>query len=90
MIRAKFRLDGIRTTSQPTYDGSPEKGWKKVGEHKLYDLDFSPVTATSPENKAFWEATPSGKITLSVINESAAQAFLDHLGKEWFVDFSPA
>lgn len=40
------------------------------------------------ENGRFFAATPSGSISLGVVNESAAELF--EPGKEYYVDFSPA
>lgn len=40
------------------------------------------------ENTKFWESSPSGQVTLSVINLPAAAIF--ELGKEYYLDFTPA
>jgi hypothetical protein len=54
------------------------------------DIELKPVYSDDPEheNKAFWEATPSGKIEMSILNAPAAEAFA--AGQEYYVDFSPA
>jgi len=45
------------------------------------------VTADSPENKTFWQWTPSGKILLGCTNPEAAEAF--EFGREYYIDFTP-
>lgn len=47
-----------------------------------------PVIGGSPENERFYKYTPAGAISLSTINNEAARAF--EVGKEYYVDFSPA
>lgn len=42
----------------------------------------------SPENDAFFQATPSGNITLYIKSEVAAALF--DVGKAYYVDFTPA
>lgn len=42
----------------------------------------------SPENKQFWEATPSGEVVLYIKNGEAAKQFVE--GKEYYIDFTPA
>lgn len=53
-------------------------------------IEMCPVYSNEPEhpNKAFWEATPNGKIEMQINNLSAAEQF--EVGKEYYVDFSPA
>lgn len=48
---------------------------------------FMPVAGTEGENAAFGAATPSGSIELTITAE-AARAF--EVGREYYVDFSPA
>lgn len=47
-----------------------------------------PFYSTDPnhENKAFWDATPSGSIHLQINNPSGFAHFQE--GKEYYVDFS--
>jgi hypothetical protein len=40
------------------------------------------------ENAAFWSATPSGQITMTISNPDAAELF--ELGESYYVDFTPA
>jgi hypothetical protein len=47
-----------------------------------------PVMDGSEENKAFWDATPGGQITLTITNPAAKEQF--EVGQEYYVDFTPA
>lgn len=49
-----------------------------------------PVYSEDPnhENKKFWDATPSGDITMYITNPAAVDQF--EAGKEYYVDFTPA
>lgn len=51
-------------------------------------LRFSAVTCGSPENDNFFKWTPSGQLGMGTINEAAAAQF--EVGKEYFLDFTPA
>lgn len=46
------------------------------------------VYGDGTENKSWSEATPSGQIELTITNPAAHEQF--KLGKEYFVDFTPA
>ena len=74
-VRCKFRLTAVKTSLY--WNGK-----------KLYDLHFQPVSDTTPENKVFWEATPTGEFHFGTVNEDAARAF--EFGRDYFVDFTPA
>lgn len=80
MIRAKFRLTEWKNS---------EGGRRVDGKYEsciLASLVFIPVGDDSPENKQFWEATPSGRIELGVVNPEAVEEF--ELLKEYYVDFT--
>src|SRR5258708_2699519 len=47
---------------------------------------LEPVSHGSIENRAFWEATPSGKIKLTITTEAQ---HMFKLGQEFYVDFTP-
>lgn len=52
---------------------------------------LNPVYAgadATPENKAFWDATPNGKLEMSITNGEAAEFFT--LGKEYYLTFERA
>ena len=80
MIRAKFRLTEWKNS---------EGGRRVDGKYESCikaSLVFIPVGDNSPENKLFWEATPSGRIEISVVNPEAVEEF--ELLKEYYVDFT--
>lgn len=74
-VRAKFKVNSI--DRQLSYEGK-----------ELQTIKLSPVTTGSEENKQFYAYTPSGHIDLGTVNAEAAQQF--ELGKEYYVDFTPA
>jgi hypothetical protein len=52
---------------------------------------MSPVYANNDpnhENSKFWDASPSGGLTLGTINPAAWEQF--ELGKEYYLDFTKA
>ena len=51
-------------------------------------LAFYTVYAGSEENDKYFKATPSGSFTLQTVNSAAAANF--EIGKQYYVDFSPA
>lgn len=76
MVRAKFQLNSY--TTEKNYDGKEKR-----------TLNFTPVTNDkTPENKTFWQYTPSGSLQLGTVNEEAWKQF--ELGKEYYLDFTPA
>ena len=81
-VRAKFKVTSIMTTM-----GSRKEGDRYVPA-EMRTVSLIPVMGTEGENKEFWEATPSGKIELGVINLAAALPF--DLNREFYVDFTPA
>ena len=57
---------------------------KDTGEEG--NVHLHPVMTGSEENKVFWNATPSGDITMYITNPAAFRAF--EVGKEYYVDFT--
>lgn len=53
-----------------------------------YGIVLQPVTATNPENAAFFKWTPSGEFKMQVLNPDAAAQF--EVGKAYYIDFTPA
>lgn len=84
MVRAKFRCDRIEKQVGSRYN-EVTKAYDKI---EVSSIVMLPVTANSPENKEFYASTPSGQITLGIVNPEVAATF--ELGKEYFVDFTPA
>lgn len=88
MVRAKFRCDEIKRTQSSVPDPENPGKWKP-GE--VRSVVLSPVYGNGDpnhENTKFWQATPSGRIEIGCANLAAAEAF--ELGREYYVDFSPA
>ena len=83
-VRAKFRLVGWKNSL-----GSRQKDGKWQ-EGIVASLEFQAVSSNDPnsENKKFWDATPSGKIELNLVNPEAIKLFT--IGKEYYVDFTEA
>lgn len=57
-------------------------------QNKYVNIVLSPVNGNSEENKQFFKYTPSGRIELSILNQAAAAQF--EVGKEYYIDFTPA
>jgi hypothetical protein len=78
-VRAKFYI----STLEPTHRSDGQL----AGNVKL-----SPVYSSDQnhENKKFWDATPSGSITMYINNPEAFKFFAGQLGKEFYVDFTVA
>ena len=75
-VRAKFKVQSITHTAR----------WNGPGQ--MSTIKLHPVTSGSDENKAFYEATPSGSIDIGVVPEAVAERFA--IGQEFYVDFTPA
>jgi hypothetical protein len=58
------------------------KGWG--GNPFLHDAEFIPVVSGSEENKAFFAATPQGKLNVATV---VPDVFV--VGKCYFLDISP-
>lgn len=76
-VRAKFTCKSI--TRQQHWD-------KTKGD--LVTVRLEPVSSGSPENAAFYAATPSGQIELSTLNAEAGNQF--ELGQAYYIDFTKA
>ena len=84
VVRAKFRLNSYTTE---LYDRWVEG--KVVDKVEKRTLNFTPVYGTgSEENKAFWDATPTGSLQLGVVSQEAWKMF--ELGECYYLDFTPA
>ena len=51
-------------------------------------VNLEAVTQGSEENKAFWNATPSGQLSMFITNPDATRHF--EAGKSYYIDFTPA
>lgn len=75
MTRAKFTCVGV----------TKRKGWTKDIPF-IYDAEFNAVTTDgSEEDKAFFAATPSGRITIGTVRDDHFQ-----VGKVYYVEFKEA
>lgn len=75
-VRAKFVC-----TSVTKY----KYGWGSQESPFHYNYAFMAVTSGSDENESFFASTPSGEVKLS-----ALKGDLFEVGKEYYLDFSPA
>ena len=73
-VRAKFTCNSVTKY---------KSGWGDFPNH--YNFEFSAVSSGSEENKKFFAATPSGTVKLSALKED-----LFEVGKEYYLDFTPA
>ena len=80
-VRAKFKVTSI--AKREHYQRHPDGSIRTID-----DIQLSPVTSGSEENKRFFDATPGGQITLPCLNVEASKQF--EIGKEYYVDFTPA
>jgi len=78
-VRAKFWVSEL-------------KRWGNSDKPSGGNVKLLPVYSPDPghENKAFWEATPQGEISLGISNPSAYAEFERNIGKEFYIDFVPA
>lgn len=76
MVRAKFYVYSKQVVE---YAG---------GSAPQTQIKLKPVTSGSPENEAFFKATPGGSIDLNIVNEEAAKQL--EVGKTYYVDFTQA
>lgn len=91
MVRAKFKVDSIRRENQMRQVGKNDAGTPRYAHVEVRTVVMSPVYGggdPNHENVKFWDATPSGKLELGCANLAAAEMF--ELGKEYYLDFTPA
>lgn len=80
-VRAKFKVVAVETYETPA-------GSARV---KLCPVHSSLINGTwvvNEENKSFWQATPSGELTMQINNPEAAKKFKP--GQEYYLDFTLA
>ena len=82
MVRGKFVVTQINI-----YKGSRLEGdkWIECEGRTIY---LSPVMEGSKENEIFGNASPCGKIEISILNPDAFNQF--EWNKEYYVDFTKA
>lgn len=93
-VRAKFKYNGYESLLYTSFPHKKDDGTTDHSRPELIEmrsLKFSPVYANNDpnhENTKFWNASPSGEIKLGTVNPEAWKQF--ELGKEYYVDFTPA
>lgn len=75
-VRAKFRCMSI----QHIHTGNPDAS--------VANIALSPVWEQEGVNRTWSQATPQGKLEMTITNAEAIDAF--ELGREYFLDISPA
>jgi hypothetical protein len=80
MTRAKFYCTSVLKTLQ----NAPDKDGK-YSLRTVFAYKFQVVSSGSEENKNYFASTPSGSIELSALRED-----LFEIGKEYYLDFTPA
>jgi len=86
-VRAKFTVTSIERRQSAIWN--PET--KTATPAELQTITLAPVYDNGDpnhENTKFWQASPSGQIQLGTINAAAAAEF--ELGREYYIDFTPA
>lgn len=72
MIRCKFTCQSKREYLQ-------------FGSGPAFDYEFSAITNDkTPENKLFWQYTPSGKLHVATVKDGSFQ-----IGKDYYIDLTP-
>lgn len=89
-VRAKFKVDKIERslTLRPVDSAGSSQRYESV---EMRTVVMSPVYGNNDpnhENTKFWQASPSGKLELGCVNLAASEQF--ELGKEYYLDFTPA
>lgn len=84
MVRAKFKVTAIERTMRHKWDTKKQTSIPQ----EVRTVKLQPVYGEEGENKAFWDASPSGSIELGCANLEAAEMF--ELEKEYYIEFSPA
>jgi hypothetical protein len=85
MVRAKFHVTNVTLYAEP-------KGAGSVTLAPVYKYQQGISGNACEENRQFWEATPSGQITMSITNPSGFAPFVEafHRSKPFYVDFTEA
>lgn len=85
MVRAKFKVTSITLFETPEATGS-------VKLSPVYKYEQGVSGNACKENQSFWQATPSGEITMHISNPAGFKPFLDAFqrSKPFYVDFTEA
>jgi hypothetical protein len=75
-VRCKFKCTSVTKI----------EAWSDRDKHPfLYSYKMQVVTSGSEENKKFFASTPSGELAVSAVGDDLFQ-----VGKEYFIDITPA
>lgn len=87
-VRAKFSVQKVERMNYRRQVPGAESGTYEDVE--MQTIHMSPVYSGDPahENRRFWDASPSGALTLGTINPQAWEQF--ELGAEYYLDFTRA
>lgn len=93
-VRAKFTVTGYQpSVSLVGYerDAQGNEDRSKPITQEMRSVYLQPVYGNGNpehENTKYWQYTPSGSIVLGTVNPAAWSQF--EIGKEYYVDFTPA
>jgi hypothetical protein len=92
MVRCKFRcLEIIKRFTRFDTKKNSDGSWSEDHSKPLSQTSVRLVPVQhkgSEENKTFWDATPSGELTMVITNPNAAMQFVE--GKVYYLDFTEA
>ncbi len=92
-IKDGLKYEGATGKDGPGYyDKDGNKDDRPYVDANLPTIEMSPVMAVpgdeTHENSRFWKASPGGELRLNIDNPAGAEVF--ELGREYYVDFTPA
>ena len=80
-VHARFRLDQVNRA---------RNYYKAPGEEQSKTVEAAHVVLNPVQGEPFGNATPSGRIDMSIVNPAAAQMFFDaQIGQEFDLFISP-
>lgn len=88
MMRCKLKLNEVRIAGTDPQSGAVTAVGVKLGA--VYESDEKKRLDPSNENALFGKYTPHGAFEATIYNEHLAPLLVKALGKEFYVDFTPA
>lgn len=94
VVRGKFKVSSTESRlTRRQKDVTKKKDYtpENMEEVEVKTVRLDPVYHNNDpehENAKFWDASPSGKIELGMINPGVHEVFI--IGKEYYVDFTLA
>lgn len=91
MVRAKFRVNFITDHAGGAAYKNQQTGEVYPAQVGNKEIQLGAVWSSDPnhENRKYWEATPSGAITLNIKSDKPAAHWFKP-GKEYYVTFEEA